>query len=207
VTDRQIYVDLDDVLSETARAFTGLLEHEFKKRVAFEEMFSFDLRQSFGLNEEELKRFMHLAHIPEFLSALEPIDGAVEALNELAALDYEIAVVTGRPPWTAEVSRAWLDRHRIHYDRLAFVDKYGRGGFGGSGNSVITLADLTQSSFCFAVEDSSDMAALLTTEMEVPVALLDRPWNREAHFSDPRSVALIQRCADWAAIVQWFSAL
>ena len=156
-------------------------------------------------NDEELERFMHLAHIPEFLSALEPIDGAVEALNELAVLDYEIAVVTGRPPWTAEVSRAWLDRHRVPYDRLAFVDKYGRGGFGASNSSVITLDELTQSSFIFAVEDSSDMAALLTTEMEVPVALLERPWNREAQFSDPRSVALIERCADWAAIVERFS--
>jgi hypothetical protein len=87
-----------------------------------------------------------------------------------------------------------------------FVDKYGRGGFGGSDDSVITLAELTQSSFCFAVEDSSDMAALLTTEMEVPVALLDRPWNWGAQFSDPRSVALIERCADWATIVERFSA-
>jgi uncharacterized HAD superfamily protein len=205
VTSWQIYVDLDDVLSETARAFTGLLEQEFKKRVDFEDIFSFDLAQSFGLNVEELQRFMHLVHLPEFLSALEPVDGAVEGLKQLASLGYEIAVVTGRPPLTAEVSRAWLERHGVPYDRLTFVDKYGRGGFGASHNSVITLDELIQSGFFFAVEDSSDMAALLTTEMEVPVALLERPWNREVQFSDPRSVALIERCADWAAIVERFS--
>ena len=206
MTDRQIYVDLDDVLSETARAFTGLLEQEFKKRVDFEEIFSFDLAQSFGLSVEELERFMRLVHLPEFLSALEPVDGAVDGLNELASLGYEIAVVTGRPPLTAEVSQAWLERHGVPYDRLTFVDKYGRGGFGAADNSAITLDELTQSSFCFAVEDSSDMAAFLTAKMKVPVALLERPWNREAQFSDPQSLALIKRYAHWPAIVERFDA-
>jgi uncharacterized HAD superfamily protein len=207
VTGGQIYVDLDDVLSETARAFTGLLELEFKKRVDFEDIFSFDLGQSFGLNVEELERFMHLVHLPEFLGALQPVGGAVEGLNALASQGYEIAVVTGRPPLTAEVSRAWLERHGVPYDRLTFVDKYGRGSPGTSDNSLITLDELTQCSFCFAVEDSSDMAAFLTAKMEVPVALLERPWNRAAEFTDPRSLAMIERCADWSVILERFEAL
>lgn len=60
--------------------------------------------------------------------------------------------------------------------------------------------------FCFAIEDSSDMAKFLSHDMKLPVALFDRPWNRNSQFSNPGSAKLIYRCLDWNDIRNLFGA-
>jgi uncharacterized HAD superfamily protein len=201
-SNRNIYVDLDDVLSETARAFTGLLERHFGKTVAFEEMTSFDLGKSFELDAEELARFMHLAHEPQVILSLEPVLGAAGALNQIIAMGYRICIITGRPPSTAEASKAWLELNRIPHHDFICVDKYGRDAMDASYGTAITLDDLSEMHFCFAVEDSWDMAMFLRQEMELPVYLLDRPWNRDVELSNPTARARLTRCADWARVVE-----
>ncbi len=203
-TQRQIYVDFDDVLSETARAFTTLLQRHYDKTVPFDEILSFDLRVSFGLTTKEHEEFMHLAHEPEVLRAFRPMDGAVHGLGQFIAMGYKIAVVTGRPPTTAKVSRAWLDEHGVPYHQLAFVDKYGRASGDDGCVRAVTLDELAQMNFCFAVEDSAAMTVFLTETMALPVALLERPWNRAHPFSNLTARPLIERCANWSEIVDRF---
>ncbi|MGI9538393.1 MAG: hypothetical protein ACR2PB_15080, partial [Desulfocapsaceae bacterium] len=47
-----IYLDLDDVLCDTAVAYLDLIDREFGLQVDFEQIFSFDLQKSFGLSDE-----------------------------------------------------------------------------------------------------------------------------------------------------------
>jgi uncharacterized HAD superfamily protein len=196
-----IYVDFDDVLCETARALVALLQSHFGRTVAFDDVISFDLAVSFGLNAAEYAHFMHLAHQPEVLRSLRPVNGAAEALHEMKAMGYEIAVVTGRPARTAAVSEAWLRANDIPYHSLTFVDKYGRGMAEDGFMHPITLDQLTRMRFAYAVEDSGDMAAFLAGRMAQPVALLDRPWNKGHKFDDVASTELVDRCASWAEIL------
>jgi hypothetical protein len=84
--------------------------------------------------------------------------------------------VTGRPPDSGEVSVAWLAKHGIAHHSFTVVDKYARFLPGTAG--AISLADLAARRFCWAVEDSLPMARYLAGEMQVTVALLDRPWNQ-----------------------------
>lgn len=201
---RRIYVDLDDVLCETARAFITLLEKHFDKTVPFDAMKSFDLARSFNLDEKELERLWHLGHTPEVLIGLQPTEGAGAALHQLTSMGYEIDVITGRPPFTAPATQEWLEKNHFPHHRLTFVDKYGRGGLHPSYSTVITLDELARSSFCYAIEDSGDMVAFISTKMALPVALLERPWNREYPFSDAKALTLIDRCVDWAGVVESF---
>jgi uncharacterized HAD superfamily protein len=203
-SNRTIYVDYDDVLSETARAFLDLLAEHFDKWVSFEAITSFDLGISFDLNASEYERFMALAHEPQVLAGFMPIAGAISALERLIAKGYEIAIITGRPASSAPASQAWLEQHSVPYHTLTFVDKYGRGDPQAPNSKAITLKELRQLSFCFAVEDSGDMARFIAEEMGLPVALLERPWNKGYRFSSPESQALIKRCADWDQVVGAF---
>jgi uncharacterized HAD superfamily protein len=202
--NRRIYVDLDDVLSETARAFVALLEKHFDKTVPFDSMTSFDLARSFDLDAKELEQFWHLAHAPEALLELQPIEGARDALYQFTSMGYEIDVITGRPPFTAPATMEWLEKNHFPHHRLTFVDKYGRGGLHPSYSTVITLDELARLSFCYAIEDSGDMVAFIATKMALPVALLERPWNREYRFLDAQSLTRIDRCVDWAGVVARF---
>ena len=59
-----IYIDMDDVLCDTAGAYIDLAAREFGKHVAFNDIFSFNLQKSFGLSDEEYRRFFELGHQP-----------------------------------------------------------------------------------------------------------------------------------------------
>ena len=95
-----IYVDIDDCLAQTARMFARVFEQEHGRKVDLEEIESFDLGVSLGLTPESLDDFMKSVHRPEVLAEIEPMDGAVEALEAWVDRGYEVAVVTGRPPAT-----------------------------------------------------------------------------------------------------------
>jgi uncharacterized HAD superfamily protein len=173
---RTIYVDMDDVLCETARGCLVIIEREFGIRVAYEQLRNFDLGNACALGASETAELYRVVHRPDELLKLEPIDGAIPVLKQWSATGYEIAIVTGRPPITYEPSLEWLARREVPYHSFTIVDKYGR--FATENTTAITLTELANHRFSFAVEDSPVMAKYLADTMEVPVKLYDRPWNR-----------------------------
>lgn len=190
-----IYVDIDDVLCQTAQHFLTILERNFGKKFAFEQLTDFDVGQACALTPAEQQELYRIVHNDEELLSIAPIEGAISVLRQWSGAGYEIAIVTGRPPDTYDPSIQWLKRHSVPHDRLLIVDKYGR--FAADGTRCISLEALTQHAFCWAVEDSPTMAIYLATQMNIPVALLDRPWNRKNIQH-----ALIGRHRDWQEIAQ-----
>lgn len=173
---RTIYVDMDDVLCETARGCLGIIERVFGKRVAYEQLTDFNLGNSCELSSEETAALYHVVHHPDELLKLEPVKGAITVLNQWIAAGFEIAIVTGRPPATYEPSLEWLAREQVPYHSFTVVDKYGR--FTTETTIAVSLPALATRQFAFAVEDSPTMATYLAEQMKVPVRLFDRPWNR-----------------------------
>ena len=53
-TSQTIYVDMDDVLCETARGCLEIIERVFGKRVAYEQLTDFDLGNSCELSPRKL---------------------------------------------------------------------------------------------------------------------------------------------------------
>ncbi len=204
---RQIYVDVDDVLAQTGRMFLGVLAREFGRRVAFEEIRSYHLGDSFRLRRDELAEFMRLAHRPEALESIEPMPGAAETLAAWAGAGYRVWVVTGRPPETRRATLDWLERHGFAFAEFHFLDKYSQfyGGAHGSPDGTLTLAELAGLDLCLAVEDFPGTAEHLARELGVPVALFDRPWNRALDAAAPGGAPLV-RCADWREIGRRFPA-
>ena len=101
---RTIYVDMDDVLCETARRFLVVIEREFGKRVSYEQLTDFNLEQAAGLLPEEREKLYETVHYPDEILSIEPIQEAIDVLNRWTGSGYEIAIVTGRPPDTYEPS-------------------------------------------------------------------------------------------------------
>lgn len=190
----RIYVDFDDVLCETARGLTLLLEAEFGKRVAYDEIHWFELDRSFGLTAEELRQFFEAVHRPENLRVLDPVPGAREVLAQWRSQGCEVCIVTGRPPETAAPSRAWLETHAVPYDRLIFVDKYRRLP---PGPDLLTLDALAALDFALAIDDAPAMLQHLLDATSVPVLIFDRPWNRSFTIPNGRPT---HRCRSWAEI-------
>ncbi len=202
----RVYVDLDDVLAQTALAFTRLLAESFGKRVAVEEIHSFDLSKSFDLTADEIDRFMAEAHRPERLIEVEPMAGAVDVLDGWHARGCEIDVLTGRPPASSEVSRRWLDRHRVPHRKLYFVDKYKRydeTAWQGHGR-VLQMSELDGDRYDLVIEDSLKTAAQLAESTTARILLMDKPWNRDTSALPESTVARMERCRDWSEVAAAF---
>ncbi len=192
---KTIYVDLDDVLCHAARHFLKIVEREFGKRVAYEQLTDFDIGESCGLSTAERDELYRIVHQPEELLSMAPVKEAVAVLRRWEESGFEIAIVTGRPPGTRDVSLAWLKRHQFPFHSLTIVDKYAR--FSTEQREAIDLAQLANRQFCWAVEDSLPVAQYLADRMEVPVALIERPWNQSADTH-----VRISRYRDWRALAE-----
>jgi uncharacterized HAD superfamily protein len=189
--ESRIYIDVDDVLAETTRALALLARERFAKNVDFDEMHTFDLGVSLGLDHKELPRFMDAAHEPDFLSGLAQIEGASDAVRGWHRAGAEIHVVTGRPPSTRATTLAWLDGARIPHQRLDMVDKYDR-----DQSDAIPRDALLARDYTVVIEDSADMADMMARSGTQQVLLFDRPWNRNVRGLHGR----VERVFSWDAI-------
>ena len=192
-----IYVDLDDVLSDTTKSFVKILRREFGKRVNFEDVFSFDLKVSFNLTESEFKHFFQMVHQPEVIMEFTPMEGAIGVLEEWTKLGYQVSIVTGRLTTAYEASLDWLAKHKVPYHSFAMVDKYSRKNV--DNGFATSMEDFSEMKFSLAVEDSERMAQYLSQKMGIPVALFNRPWNRMANLNNK-----IKRYKAWYDILNDF---
>ena len=190
----RFYVDFDDCLCETGRAFAVLAAELFGKQVPYEEMKHFNLRDSFDLTEKQYAEL--LGHEPELLADLGETPGASEVINEWIGSGHEVSIITGRPFGTYEASRAWLDRHGLRDARLYYLDKYGRGNGQADSPFILRPEDYYRMTFDSAVEDSLNAFRFFDHLPELKVLVFDRPWNRQAGFPNGN----YRRCFSWEEI-------
>ena len=204
---RRIYVDYDDVVTETARALAAQLRREGSWAPAFEDIRAFDLHISFRLDNDAYDAFMERAHSDAELLALEEVPGACATLR--AWLDDGLApvVVTGRPPYAYAASRAWLDTRGLKDLPLVIADKYNR--FVGDpppGVSVAHLDDLRRMGFLLAIDDAPPALDFVVASGLCPALVFDRPWNRAYGPALPRVCtwreidALVRKMVDAAGL-------
>ena len=177
------------------------------RRVEVEDVLHFDLEKSFGLDAEEIRVFMDRAHSAEEVEAIPPAPGAIDVLDGWAGDGHSVRLVTGRPPLANAASRRWLERHAIAHDALHHLDKWSRPSWNDEGLPAIGFDALPAMDFAFAVEDSLDTAVKLVELLEIPVALVDRPWNRDLESEVARPIrSRLVRCGDWQDVARAFAA-
>ena len=191
----RVYIDLDDVLCETALALSDLHYRIHDRRVAFEDIHSFNLWESFSLTQNEYENLMQLGHEDEFLFNIAPVSGWPDVIARWRDAGMHISIVTGRPPSTADVSEAWLDVNGAAYDDIIFVDKYGRGD--PDQTACISLDELNKISFDIAIDDAPRMINHLLEHTPIPVIIFDRPWNSTLETFPPPNPGHPARAKTW----------
>ena len=192
----KIYVDFDDCLCETARAFTVIAERLFRKKVPYEEVRFFNLKTSFDLTDEEYEKMMIEGHLPEILLSYEETPGASKVLNEWMDQGHEVSIITGRPASSYDNSRKWLDIHGLDRAKLFTLNKYGRDSFIRKSDFNLELEDYYKMKFDLAVEDSPMAFRFFDHLPDLKIMVFNRPWNRECDFPNKNYT----RCPDWEYI-------
>src|SRR5712692_4159392 len=101
---KTIYVDMDDVLCETARALLAIAEREFGKTIHYDQLNTFEVGEACGLESREIAELFRIAHHPDELLGMAPIEEGAAVLRQWTDAGHEISIVTGRPPTTHEAS-------------------------------------------------------------------------------------------------------
>lgn len=192
----KIYVDFDDCLCETAKAFSGIAERMFGKIVPYEKIQFFNLQDSFKLTDEEYEQLMIEGHRPEVLLSYEETPGASNVINEWIDQKHEVFIITGRPFTSFEPSRQWLDEHGFERAKLFCLNKYGRDSFIKNSDFNLELEDYYRMKFDLAVEDSPLAFRFFDHLPELKVMVYDRPWNKDCEFPNEN----FKRCTDWEKI-------
>lgn len=202
---KTIYIDFDDVLCETALALAVVIEREFGKAVAYDDIHSFDLAKSFNLNETESEKLFDIFHDDKILAEIIPTEDATDAMQELHSQGINIHIVTGRPPSTCKASQKWLKAHKVPYHKISFVDKYGRNHAYIDGVDILTLNDLKKLKFDAAIDDSPIAISFLAKHTENPIIVFDRPWN--ADLRELENSPQITRCKTWKDVLEQLNGL
>lgn len=172
----RVYLDFDDVLSETFRALAAFAKAEFGRDPVPGRQIHFDLRESLGIPDSEYSLFMDRFHA-EKLEDIPEIPGAAEVLRGwLRDGVASPVVVTGRPLSAHAASVAWLAARGLSGVPVLHVDKYHRFGEGDKG--VVQFDDLADMGFALAVDDAPAALDALVRADFCRVAAFDRPWNR-----------------------------
>lgn len=192
----RIYVDFDDCLCETAKAFTVIAKQFFGKDVPYEEVRFFNLQKSFDLTDEEYDKLMIEGHTSKVLLSYDETPHASEVLNEWMDKGHEVCVITGRPSSAYEPSRKWLDEHGLERAKLYCLNKYGRDAFIKNSEFNLELEDYYKMTFDVAIEDSPMAFKFFDHLPDLKIMVFDRPWNRECTFPNENFL----RCTDWLYI-------
>lgn len=176
----RIYVDIDDVLCETAAKLCEIAEREFGRVVRYGGVRSFDLQKVFSLDDAEMARFRELSHEEEVLASYPVTEGAVEGVKALVAAGHEVDLVTGRPASSHRGTERWLEAAGLGDFKVTYVDKYGRAGCFATGPDdppTVSLEELRARGYDVAIDDSPVVLDRLAAWHETRVMVFDRPWN------------------------------
>ena len=196
----KIYIDFDDVLCETAKNFTKIAKELFGIDVPYREVQFFNLKKTFNLDDEQYEEMMRVGHLPEQLLNYEETSGASETINKWVDEGHEVFIITGRPFNSYEPSREWLDEHELKRVMLYCVDKYGREKCEQNYAYNMTLEQLYNMTFDFAIEDSPAAFEHVMHFDGCKVAVFERPWNKYVKLPNDNFV----RCEGWKEIDRLF---
>ena len=191
-----IYIDFDDCLCESGRAFGRLAADLFGKNVPYDEIRYFNLQQAFDLTDEQYDEMMIKGHSPEVLLAYDETPGAIKTINSWIDKGYDVKIITGRPFSAYDASRQWLNEHGLERVNLYCLNKYGRDTFLKGSTFSLELEDYYKMHFDYAVEDSPMAFKFFNHLPDLKVMVFNRPWNQGCEFPNQN----FKRCMDWKEI-------
>ncbi len=200
----RIYIDFDDVLCETARHLSELARDLYGRRVPYEAISVFDLREAFSLSAEEIDTLMARAHDADFLTELAPAPGGIEAVRALEADGHDLVIVTGRPATSHDGTSGWLRKHGLGHIEVVYFDKYGRAKEPPAADAPKTLTrdEFERLHFDVAIDDSPTALDLLAHRCDCTVFVFNRPWNQTY-----RMAPSMRRSSSWTEILSVIGSL
>lgn len=168
----KIGIDIDEVLASFISAVTHYHNKTRDTDFDVENPDSPFIQDKMKYSYEETGEFLDEVYQNVKKEDIAPIVGAVDAISSLR--EHELIVITMRPEHHRTSTEEWL----LHHFSDAFDSVYMVGDTIGAGGMRITKGELSKElGIDIFIEDSLSNAKNIS-EQEIPVILLDKPWNQ-----------------------------
>lgn len=188
--EKIIGVDIDGVITDESHQNDNIWHDALCKYVGRDldrVRDSYSFTEAYGISLEVVELFME-EKMEELISAVKPMEGAVETLRFLNKKGFKIHLITARHNKYNQITAQWLDEHQVPYISLTFSD------------NKAPLA--VEKDIRLFVEDSSANARELA-RVGINVILLDKYHNK-----DIDDYSRIKRVENWfdirSEIVKYF---
>lgn len=179
---RRLGIDFDDTLLDTRRVFLNLLNRAYGTHHTYESAQQYYLDSTFGCTSEDLERLFSQNF--DELHNLDPLPGVASTLLRARNSGHQLTLITARPAIHMPPLYAWVARHHLPIHHIISAPK--------SGEKALRAFESGIELFI----DDNPRHALAIAARNIPVLLLDRPYNQAC------AGPLITRVPDWHAIAQ-----
>lgn len=163
-------IDLDDVLADSITALINFHNRVFGTRLTIQDHNGWDLDLIWGCSRAEATRRLELFYQSDEYRAIEPLDGAVAAIQTLTE-HQRLVVLTAREPFP-----------NLHAETIAWVDQHFAGCFTDIHFSFTTAMHQPKGKLAKALGvthafEDGPRHAMNYHENGIRTILFRRPWN------------------------------
>jgi 5'(3')-deoxyribonucleotidase len=172
-----IIIDMDEVVADTLPPIMEKLNAIDGTNVPDEAITNYDFTNFFNVTHDGIHK-LFLEH--NILENLEPLPGAIDALQRIRKLGYKIHIVTARAwhPQAVAITMEWLDRYGGIYDSVSVSM--------GRAQTKSDVYKYVSDRFAYIVDDGlHNITDAIDSEIVDEVVVIAAPWNASTDtFSD-----------------------
>lgn len=179
---KRMGLDIDGTITDP-NTFIPYLNKHFKKQLTLDDLIEYDLTSILGITEIEFWDWMGLHEATIYKEA--PLALNAEQILHEWTKDHDLIYITARREHLAEITHQWFHTRSLPYDHIELVGKHDK------------LDAVRKHKLDIFFEDKHDNAVAIAEEFNIPVILMDTPYNR---LPAPNNVI---RANNWFEAKDW----
>ncbi|WP_017728345.1 hypothetical protein [Halalkalibacterium ligniniphilum] len=175
-------LDIDGTVTHPG-TFIPYLNHHFQKELTLDDIKEYDLTGLLEITTEDFWKWMEV-HEGTIYQEAELAEHADKVLHEWQK-EHELIYITARGQHLADITKNWFLHHTLPFDHIELVGKHDK------------LEAVRSLNIDIFFEDKHDNAVAIAEEFNIPVILMDTPYNR---LPAPNNVI---RVTSWLEARSW----
>ncbi|NEU30718.1 hypothetical protein GN156_07975 [bacterium LRH843] len=181
-TKKRMGLDIDGTITDPG-TFIPYLNKSFKKVLTLDDIVEYDLTTVLNITDQQFWKWMGEYERIIYKEA-EPAPHAEETLHEWNT-HHDLIYITARRGHLTSITRNWFSSRSLPFDHIELVGKHDK------------IEAVREHNLDIFFEDKHDNAVSIAEEFNIPVILMDAPYNR---LPAPKNVI---RAKSWIEAKQW----
>ncbi|GAF65927.1 MULTISPECIES: nucleotidase [Bacillaceae] len=156
-------LDIDGTITDPA-TFIPYLNQDFKKNLTLNDLTEYDLTSILKISDDDFWEWMGLNEGKIYREA--PLAPDAHSIITQWNQNHELIYITARRSHLFDITKSWFSEQNVPYQHIEMVGKHDK------------IEAIRQHQLDIFFEDKHDNAVAIAEEFQIPVILMDTPYNR-----------------------------